>query len=187
MTAFAGEQQLVAVGTGRGVEVRAERRELSHPIGPFGHEHPDRLDVAQSRARGERVGEVQLRRIGLGQRRGDATLRVAGRRERQLALGQHDRRQALTRGLQRGRETGDAAPEHENVDHTTSLGGRDPDEPDHDEFRRARLARNPCASKRGSSRSVPRPAPRVSGGCARRRARSAARSRPAPLRRTTRT
>ena len=124
VTALAGEQQLVAVGTGRGVEVRAERRELAHPIRTFGHQHPDRFDVAQSRARGERVGEVELGGVGLGQRGGDAALRVAGGRQRQLALGQHDRRQALPRGLERGRETGDTAPENENVDHGISLRGR---------------------------------------------------------------
>ena len=50
--------------------------------GPFGDEHPHRVDVAQPGAGGERVGEVQLGRVGLVERGGDATLRVPGRRER---------------------------------------------------------------------------------------------------------
>ena len=117
MTALAGEQQLVAVGAGLGVELRAERRQLADTVGALGHEHLHRLDVAEPGARGERVGEMQLPRVGLGQRGGDAALRVTGGRERQLALREHDRRQALPSGLERGRETGDTAPEHENVDH----------------------------------------------------------------------
>ena len=109
-------------GAGLGVEVRAERGELADPVGAFGHEHLHGLDVAEPGAGGERVGEVQLGRVGRGQRGRDAALRVPRRRERQLALRQHDRRQPLPSGLERGRETGDAAPEHENVDHAISLG-----------------------------------------------------------------
>ena len=105
-------------------KLRAERGELADAVGALGHEHLHRLDVAQPGAGRERVGEVQLGRVGRGQRGGDAALRVAGRRQRQLALRQHDRRQPLPSGLERGRETGDAAPEHENVDHATSLRGR---------------------------------------------------------------
>ena len=45
------EQQLVAVGTGLGVEARAERGELANPIGSLGHEHLHGLDVAEPGAR----------------------------------------------------------------------------------------------------------------------------------------
>ena len=70
-------------------------RELADPVGALGHEHAHRVDVAQPGARGQRVGEVQLGRVGRGERGGDATLRVARRRVRQLALREHERRQAL--------------------------------------------------------------------------------------------
>ncbi len=122
MPSFAGEQEPVAVGPGLGVEARAECGELANPVRAFGHEHLHCLDVAQPRAGGERVGEVQFGGVGRGQRGRDASLRVASRRKRQLALRQHNRRQPLPSGLERGRETGDAAPEHENVDHPISLG-----------------------------------------------------------------
>ena len=81
VAALAGQQQLLAVGTGLGVEAGAERRELAHPVGAFGHEHADRFDVAEAGARGERVGEVQLGGVGRGERGGDAALRVARRRD----------------------------------------------------------------------------------------------------------
>ena len=47
VAAFAGEQQLVAVGAGLGVEARAERGELANPVGALGHEHLHGLDVAE--------------------------------------------------------------------------------------------------------------------------------------------
>ena len=117
VAALAGEEQLDAgVGT-LGVEARAERGELAHAVGPLVDEHADRVDVAQARARVQRVGEVQLGRVGLGERGRDAALGVARRRVRQLALRQHEHRQAPTRRMERGRQPCDAAPQHEDVEH----------------------------------------------------------------------
>ena len=100
------------------VEVRAERHELADAIRALGGEHPHRVGVAEPGARGERVGAVQLGRVVvLDQRRGHATLRVAGGRPAELALGEHLHREAGGAGADRGREAGDAAAEHEDVSH----------------------------------------------------------------------
>ena len=93
------------------------RGELAHAVGAFGHEDAHRVDVAQPRARGQRVGEVQIGRVGRGERGRDAALRVARRRMRQLALGQHEHRQASPRRVERSRQPRDATPQHEDVVH----------------------------------------------------------------------
>ena len=89
-----GEREHAAVAVAGPVEHRAQRDELADPVGAFGDEHPHRVRVAEPGAGGERVGEVQLGRVGRLERGGDATLRVPGGRLRELALGEHDHRPA---------------------------------------------------------------------------------------------
>ena len=111
----ASASSAVAVGL---VEVRAERDELAHPVGALGHEHPHRVDVAEPRARGQRVGEVQLGRVGPRSSAAatpPCAYAVADCESSPLVSTSTDR--PSPRGVERGREPGDAAPEHEDVDH----------------------------------------------------------------------
>ena len=120
VAAFAGEQQFGAVGRRLGVEVRAEQRQLAHTVGTLGHEDAHRVGVAETRAGGQRVDEVQIGRVGRGQRGGHAALRVARRGVRQLTLGQHEHGKAPARRVERSRQPRDAAPQHEDVVHGES-------------------------------------------------------------------
>ena len=97
VAALAREQELGTLGRVLGVEAGAEPRQLADPVGTFGDEHAHRVDVAQPRARGQRVGQVQLGRVGRGERGRDTALRVAGRRVRQLALRQDEHRKPPAR------------------------------------------------------------------------------------------
>ncbi len=97
--------------------MRAEPRELTHAIGTLGDEDAHRVGIAQARAGSQRVDEVQIGRVGRGQRRGHAALRVARRGMRQLALGQHEHGQAPARRVERSRQPRDATPQHEDVVH----------------------------------------------------------------------
>ena len=80
VTALAGERERRGRAVAGAVEHRAERHELADPARALGDEHPHRVGVAEPGAGGERVGEVQLGGVRLLERRGDTTLRVAGRR-----------------------------------------------------------------------------------------------------------
>ena len=74
------------------VEHGAQRDQLVDPARTFVDQHPDRVGVAQPGARGQRVGQVQVGRVGvLVQHRGHAALRPAGRGLVELALGEHTR------------------------------------------------------------------------------------------------
>ena len=71
------------------VELGAELHELADAPRSLGHQHVHGVDVAQPRARDQRVGLVERAGVGLVERGGDAALRVAGGRGRELALGDH--------------------------------------------------------------------------------------------------
>ena len=87
---------------------------------------------------------------GAAERGGDAALRVPGRRVRRARPSSaRARDRPLARGVERGRQTGDAAPEHEDVDHAGQPRWR---------------RRMVCASRRGSSRRAAPPRPRRSAG-----------------------
>ena len=118
--AFAGQEQLRALGRRLGVEVRAETRQLAYPVGTFGHEDAHRVGVAEACARGQRVDEVQIRRVGRGERGRDAALCVPRGRVRELTLGQDEHRQAPPRRVERSRQPRDATPQHEDVVHEES-------------------------------------------------------------------
>ena len=78
VTTLAGQGKRRGRAVAGAVEHRAERHELAHPVGSLGDEHAHRVGIAEPGAGGERVGEVQLGRVGLFERGGDSTLRVAG-------------------------------------------------------------------------------------------------------------
>ena len=100
------------------VEVGAERHELAHAIRAFGREHAHRVGVVEPATRGERVRPVQLGRVVvLDQGRGHATLRVAGGRPTELALGEDLHREAGGACPDRSREARSAAAEDEDVSH----------------------------------------------------------------------
>ncbi len=103
---LAGEEELGLFG----IEASAEGGELAYAVRALGHQDAHGLDVAQSGARGERVGEMQLGRVGLGERGCDTALRVARGGVRELTFGQHEHRQASTGRVERGRQPRDAAP-----------------------------------------------------------------------------
>ena len=120
MPAFAGQEQLRTFRRRLGVEVRAEPRELADPVRSLGHEDAHRIGVAQTRACGERVDEVKIRRVGRGERGRDTALRVARGRVRQLALGQDEHRQSPPRRVERSGQPRDATPQNEDVVHEES-------------------------------------------------------------------
>ena len=89
-------------------EVGAERDQLAHALGPVAHHHLDHVAVREAAAGLERVLHVALEGVGRVEHRGDAALRVGGRRLVELALG-HDQHVGVARGLEREGQPGDAA------------------------------------------------------------------------------
>ena len=71
VAALAGQRQL-AVGVV--VELRAERDQLAHRLGPFGHQDAYGLHVAGTRARDEGVALVLLGGVARSERGGDPSL-----------------------------------------------------------------------------------------------------------------
>ena len=99
------------------VELRPQGDELLHPARPFVHQHPHRVQVAQARPGGQRVGqvEVDLLRV-LRQRGGHAPLRPPGGGLLQRALGQHAGDQVVRAGgTDGGGQAGHAAAQHQEV------------------------------------------------------------------------
>ena len=115
VAALAGQQQLTG---GVPVEDGAERDQLVDPGRPLVHEHPHRVVVAQPGAGGQGVGEVEVGRVGIAaQHGGHAALGPPRRGLGQLALGQDADPQPVDVGRpHRGREAGDAGPEHQQVE-----------------------------------------------------------------------
>ena len=102
MPAFPSERVLAVLVE---VERGTEGDELVHAVGPLVDEHAHRVDVAQPRPRGERVGEVQVGGVGVvtGQHCGDAALGPPGGRLVELGLGQHADAHAEHVGCTHGR------------------------------------------------------------------------------------
>ena len=117
MSAFAREEQLPAVGVQCGVEVGAELSELADARRALGDERAHGVHIAETGAGGEGVGQMQVGGIRILECGGDAALRIARRRVRQLTLGEHDDRQAARGSVQGGGEPGNTAAEHEDVVH----------------------------------------------------------------------
>ena len=159
------------------VEHRAERDELADPVGALGHEDPHRVGVAQAGAGGERVGEVELGRVVAGVSSAAATppwaYRVAELASSPLVRTTTD--QPAPCGVDRGREAGDAAAEHEEVDRRSGIRRQS-----------YRCRRNPLRGRVRAARGRGPGTPRRSAGCARRRARPSARTSRARPRRTAR-
>ena len=107
---------------GLAVELDPEGDQLVHAARPLVDEDAHGLLVAQSGAGRQRVGQVQVGRVLVGaEHRGDAALRPARGRLREHALGQHaegERRRGPARAGQphRGRQSGDAASEDQDVE-----------------------------------------------------------------------
>ncbi len=97
------------------VEPRADLHELAHAVRALVHEDAHGLLVAEARAGGDGVLEVQLGRILLADGRGDAALREERGRLLEGGLGEQADAPAA-RGADGGREAGDAAAEHEDVE-----------------------------------------------------------------------
>ena len=100
------------------VEDGAERDELVHPSRALVDQHPHGVGVAQAGAGGQRVGQVQVGRVRvLAEHGGHAALGPAGRRLRQLALGEHADPHAVgAGGADGGRQAGHAAAQDEQVE-----------------------------------------------------------------------
>ena len=100
------------------IEHGPHRDELVDAAGSLVDEDADGVDVAQPGPGGERVGEVQVGRVGIaGEHRGDAALGPAGGGLIELALGEHADAQAeRVGGPHRGREPGHAAAQDEQVE-----------------------------------------------------------------------
>ena len=100
------------------VEVSAQRHELADARRSFCREHADRVGIVEPASGGERVGAVQLGRVVVfEQRGGDATLRVPGGRPAELALREHRDGEPGVTGPDRGRQTGSATTQYEDVSH----------------------------------------------------------------------
>ena len=103
---------------GRSIERSPHRDELGDAAGSLVDEDADCLDVAQAGPRGERVGEVQVGRVGIAsEHRGDASLGPSSRGLIELTLGEHADSQAeRVGGAHRGREAGNSAAQDEEVE-----------------------------------------------------------------------
>ena len=115
VAALAGELELAL---GVAVEGGAERDELVDARRALVDEHAHGVDVAQPGAGGERVGEVEVGRVGVAaEHRGHAALGPARRGLLELALGEHADPHAVDLGgPHRGRQPGHAGAEHEQVE-----------------------------------------------------------------------
>ena len=104
--ALTGELEVAPLVT---VELRAERDQVLDPARALVDQHPHRVDVAQARARRERVGQVQVDLLGVARERGrDTTLRPPCRGQVETALGDDPGAQSVgAGGLDRRRQPGD--------------------------------------------------------------------------------
>jgi hypothetical protein len=103
VAAFPGECEGAAR---RLVEDGPDGHQLTQRLGTLGAQDAYRLRVAEAATGGDRVGEVQLWGVRVGQGGGDTPLRVAGGRRGQLSLG-HQHHAVPGRGeAERDRQTG---------------------------------------------------------------------------------
>ena len=115
VTALAGELQVAAFVA---VELGTEGDELLDASWAFVDQDAHRVDVAQTGACGEGVGQVQVDLLRVArQRGGDAALGPPGGGQVEAALGDHAGPQSVCSGrLHSGREPRHAGAEHEQVE-----------------------------------------------------------------------
>ena len=104
VAALPGERD---VAVGRLVEDRPARHELAHARRPLGDQDLHRLGVGQATARGERVREVRLGRVGRVERGGDAALRPHRRPRQEPALRHQQHPRHVRAQLERRRQARD--------------------------------------------------------------------------------
>ena len=109
--AFAPQHDLAV----HAVEVGADLHELAHAVRALVDEHPDRVLVAEPGAGLDRVLEVEVRRVGLAERGGDAALGEERGRVVEARLGEQPDAPAAGGG-DGGRQAGDAAAQDEHVE-----------------------------------------------------------------------
>ena len=113
VTAFAGQRQAArAIALVR--ETDSVLDELAHPLGAAPDQELDRLEVAESRARLERVRDMRVEGIAGVHDDSDTALRVVGVGLRILLLGE-DGHAAVSCRLDRVGEPGNPAPEDQDV------------------------------------------------------------------------
>ena len=86
VAALAGQRQLAGLGV---VEDRAQRDQLADRVRPLGHQHPDRLLVADAGAGDERVVQVLVGGVAGTECGGDPALGPLGRARGEEVLGDH--------------------------------------------------------------------------------------------------
>jgi len=107
---------------GLAVELDPEGDQLVDTSRTLVDEDAHGLLIAQTGPGRQRVGEVEVGRVLVGsEHRGDAALRPASRRLGQRAFGQHAEREGRRRAARagqphRGRQTGDATPQDQDVE-----------------------------------------------------------------------
>ena len=119
VAALAGQQQ---PALGVAVEGGAERDQLVDAGRSLVDQHPHGVHVAQARAGGERVGEVQVGGVGVAaEHRGDAALGPARGGLLELALGEHAHGHAVQLGRpHRGGQPRDPRSQDEEIRSATS-------------------------------------------------------------------
>ena len=96
------------------VEGRAPLDQLAHVARALANEHVNGLGETEAVAGRERIARVQIRRVVIAHRRGDAALRVAGVALARIGLGQQDDAADIGQRDRRA-QTGDPAADHEEV------------------------------------------------------------------------
>ena len=121
MAAFTGQFEL-AVDIP--IEHRPERDQLLDPKRSLVDQHSHGFGVTQSRAGGQRVGEVEIGRVGIAiQHRGHAALSPSGRRLRERTFGEHTNPHPVSfRGPHRGRQPCHARAEHQQIELGVAIG-----------------------------------------------------------------
>ena len=99
------------------IEHGAERDQLGDARRPFVDEHADGFDIAETGARGEGVGEVEVGGVlVVAENGGDAALRPAGGGLLEFAFREDTDAQARRRGAHGRGQSGDAGTENEQVE-----------------------------------------------------------------------
>lgn len=121
VAAFAGELE---VALGGGVEVGAGGDQPSYGVGAFGDQGADRVRVAESGPRDQRVVQVLLGGVALAERGRDAALGPAGGAVVQVGLGDDDGAQTGCRAAQGGGEACHTGADNHDVGVDRPAGGR---------------------------------------------------------------
>ena len=97
MSAFAPKIEFAMTRNFAFVELESELDQILNSRRRFGHDRPDDIFIAQTRARFERVAHVKLERVFITRHAGDSALRPRGVRVLPLSLGDHGDRSVLRR------------------------------------------------------------------------------------------